>query len=162
MDAPEPPSVPAPPPAGVSLDGCRVLLVEDHPADAYVYKTVLTRAGANVSAVSTGPLAVAAVGSGLPFHVVVLDLVLPGMRGTEVSAVLRSRGFDGAIVGVSAFLTDELADLWLAAGCDAVLRKDDGPAGIVRGVAAACGTNWRDRPDDRPTPGGGPGGAGVA
>jgi len=107
------------------LAGRRILLVEDSPADHYVYKSALTRAGADVAAVTDGPLAIAAAAC-RTFDAIVVDLMLPGMRGTEVVANLRARGYAGRLVGLSAYLTDEISELWVAAGCDEVLAKRDG------------------------------------
>lgn len=136
---PEVPPIPPAPAEVTTLQGRRVLLVEDSPPDLYIYKTVLARAGADVSAVTNGELAIAATSSGEPFHVIVVDFKLPGVRGTEVAAVIRSRGFSGTIVGLSAFLTDEIVELWLAAGCDAVARKtNDGLEKFIHIVAEAC------------------------
>lgn len=120
------------------LSECRVLLVEDHPADLFIYQTTLARAGADVHTAGDGESAVAAVQAGPRFHVAVVDLVLPGMRGTELVSLLRSGGFRGALVGLSAFLTDEIIEQWYAAGCDAVLPKDRGTGEIVRMVVGLC------------------------
>jgi hypothetical protein len=66
------------------------------------------------------------------------------MRGTEVVARMRADGFRGAVVGFSANLTDELSELWEAAGCDAVLRKDSvGGGALVANVAKCCQTYGR-------------------
>lgn len=124
------------------LTGCRVLLVEDDPADAHGYGTILAQAGATVTAAPDAEHAVALIGSGGPFNVLVIDLVLPGMRGTELVAVIKTGGFRGALVGISAHLTDEVVELWYAAGCDVVIPKDQGES-LVATTAALCRTYGR-------------------
>jgi len=125
-------SPPLPPPR----NGRRVRMVEDHPADLYVYRVALSRAGARVQAVTDGPLALAALTAGLPFDAVLIDLMLPGVRGTEVVARMRADGFGGTIVGFSGYLTAELADLWAACGCDAVVEKNAGVEAVIAALAA--------------------------
>lgn len=110
------------------LRGRRLLVAEDRPDLSRMYRALLERAGAEVVVAPDGPSAVAAWGRALRFgrgfEGAILDLELPGMRGTEVAAKLRIMGHCGAIVGVSAFVNGERRSLWLAAGCDAVLAKD--------------------------------------
>lgn len=122
------------------LAGCLVLLVEDDPADADLYTESLVRAGAEVSRVADGPAAVVALRAGRRYHVCVVDLVLPGTGGTELVAAIRAGGFRGALVGLSAFLTDEVTERWYAAGCDAVLTKDTPRDAFLRTVASVCQT----------------------
>ena len=124
-----------------SLTGCRVLVAEDGPDLAWLYRSLFERAGAEVTVAPDGPSAVeawrAAARSRRPFAGAVLDLGLPGMRGTELAARLRASGFDGALVGVSAFIDTERAELWLAAGCDAVVSKDRPWEELLTALSAA-------------------------
>lgn len=126
--------------AASPLDGCRVLLVEDTPADRFVYRTTLARAGAEVTAVTTGEATVAALVAGRKFDAAIVDLVLPDMRGTGVVVQVRMLGYRGALVGLSACLTSGVTERWLADGCDAVLPKERGLAEIVGTVANLCRT----------------------
>ncbi|MFV0373244.1 response regulator [Microbacterium sp.] len=67
----------------------RVLIVEDEPdlADPLAY--LLRREGFDVEIAEDGPAALTAVGHQAP-DIVLLDLMLPGMPGTEVCRVIRS------------------------------------------------------------------------
>lgn len=47
---------------------------------------------------STGNDLMAAVAAGASFDIYILDIILPGMRGTEVAAALRERGDSGIII----------------------------------------------------------------
>ncbi len=47
---------------------------------------------------STGNDLMAAVSAGASFDIYILDIILPGMRGTEVASALRERGDSGIII----------------------------------------------------------------
>ncbi|MBP9996481.1 MAG: response regulator [Lachnospiraceae bacterium] len=47
---------------------------------------------------STGDDLLSAVSAGASFDIYILDIILPGMRGTEVAAELRRHGDNGAII----------------------------------------------------------------
>jgi signal transduction histidine kinase/uncharacterized protein YdeI (BOF family)/ActR/RegA family two-component response regulator len=87
--APPPAEPPAPPAAS------RVLLMDDEPSIRALARTVLKRAGCDVTAVEDGAAAVseysAAIAAGRAFHVVILDLTVPGgMGGAETMRRLRA------------------------------------------------------------------------
>jgi two-component system response regulator QseB len=67
----------------------KILLVEDDPLLASGLLTALRRASYTVEHVEDGPAAIGAL-SHTPFDVVVLDLGLPTLDGTEVLRALRS------------------------------------------------------------------------
>lgn len=54
---------------------------------------------------------------------VVLDLVLPGMRGEEVLAKARAAGFDGTVVVLTADVQESTREALGAAGADAFVTK---------------------------------------
>lgn len=115
-------------------------MVEDDAADADLYRAALLRAGAQVTVASDAEAAVELVRtSGGRYHVCVIDLVLPGMRGPELVTTVRTRGFRGPLIGLSAHLTPDVTELWYSAGCDGVLPKGDGAA-LARTVTTLCRT----------------------
>jgi two-component system response regulator RegX3 len=69
----------------------RVLIVEDEEAMAEPLAFLLRREGFDVAVASTGPDGLAEFDSG-GADIVLLDLMLPGMNGTEVFRELRARG----------------------------------------------------------------------
>jgi two-component system response regulator RegX3 len=69
----------------------RVLIVEDEDAMAEPLAFLLQREGFDVAIAATGPDGVAEFDRG-GADVVLLDLMLPGMNGTDVLRELRSRG----------------------------------------------------------------------
>lgn len=71
--------------------GKRLLVVEDHPAEARVLDFVLRRAGYDVTVASDGRTAWDLVNSE-EFDLVVSDFTMPGMTGGELSARMRRDG----------------------------------------------------------------------
>jgi DNA-binding response OmpR family regulator len=69
--------------------GQHVLLIEDEPNIAEAIRFVLVRDGWQVSVMTDGSRAVAEVGRLVP-DLVILDLMLPGMSGLEIVAILRA------------------------------------------------------------------------
>ncbi len=82
--------------APMSLHGLRVLLVEDEELSSVALTLMLQRWGMHVEPVSDGMQAVrralAARDSGRPFDLVLMDLHLPFMQGTEATRWLRREG----------------------------------------------------------------------
>jgi DNA-binding response OmpR family regulator len=141
---PPPPEIPNWQP----LSSCRVLLGEDVAAVRNMYAAALRKEGAQVETAGDGAGVIraceAAAAAGSPYAAVVLDYVMPGMNGAETTAALRSAGYCGMIVGVSAELSDDEIRRWREAGCDEVLRKGVSLSGLVARVATACS---RRRPE---------------
>lgn len=59
-------------------------------------------------------------------NVIVADMMMPGVNGLEVARRLRSAGFSGAIVMLSAHAGDELSQAAKEVGVNLVLSKDTG------------------------------------
>jgi CheY-like chemotaxis protein len=130
MWRPEKPAPPAEP-----LEGRQVLLVEDSPDQRRLFAALLEYAGATVTLECNGEAAVAtATQSPTPFDAIVMDLSMPIMDGIEATRQLRSRGYEGAIVGITAHDTEGLEDSWIKAGCDAYLTKPLDTTALVNTV----------------------------
>lgn len=85
------------------LEGVRVLLVEDEHEAIEVLNQVLSRAGAAVETY-TCPLALLS-DSKLEADVLISDLGMPSMMGTELIRILRTRGFSAPALALSAYTT---------------------------------------------------------
>ena len=79
----------------------RILIVEDENKLRRALQRGLTDEGYDVTAVEDGELGLAFAAEE-PFDALILDLMLPGRDGVEVLRSLRSRGFPGPILILSA------------------------------------------------------------
>jgi len=123
---------------------CRVLLAEDNPVNQKLVTMVLEKAGARVTVVDNGRLAVdaalAARDSGAPYDVVLMDMQMPVMDGYTATAALRERRYGGPIVALTAHAMAADRRRCLDAGCDAYASKPIDRAeliGTVRGLVGA-------------------------
>ncbi len=116
----------APQPEDLGLD-CRILLAEDGPDNQRLITHLLRKAGAEVTVAENGRQAVeaalAAHNGGNPFDVILMDMQMPVMDGYEASALLRAKGYRGAIVAFTAHAMASDREKCLAAGCDEYASK---------------------------------------
>ncbi|MGN6371314.1 MAG: ATP-binding protein [Phycisphaerae bacterium] len=104
----------------------RVLLAEDNPNIRWLVEEYLRRAGAAVTPVSNGAQALAAIERAAPAHpfdLVLLDINMPTMDGSEAMARIRTLGYAGPIVALTAHSSAEEQHRFLQAGWDAVAAK---------------------------------------
>lgn len=106
-----------------SLRGRHILIVDDNTLIRELFSAYLQELGAQCAVAPDGATALQIAGS-QDFDAVVLDLALPGMPGTDVARLLRTRvATKVRIVGVSAHASAEDRTQALAAGMDAFLTK---------------------------------------
>jgi CheY-like chemotaxis protein len=114
-------------PVPAVLTGRRILLAEDGPENQFLISHFLRRAGAEVTIVDNGQLAVDAVleseSGGEPFDVVLMDVQMPVLDGHAATRQLRRSGFVRPIVAVTAHAMNEDREKSLAAGCDEYVTK---------------------------------------
>ncbi|MBL6081821.1 response regulator transcription factor [Belnapia sp. T18] len=116
----------------------RVLIVDDDPAIREVVRFALSRAGFEVLQAADGAAGLAAAHEALP-DLIVLDVMLPEMDGTEMCRALRASGGPAASIPVL-FLSsrDDEVDrvVGLEIGGDDYLTKPFSPRELVARVRA--------------------------
>lgn len=112
-----------------------VLVVEDLPALGRLAVTVLERAGYRAVHAMDGDAALVLVGSGLEPDVLVTDVVMPGMSGSELAGRLLDRWPDLDVVYMSGYSAGMLRDR-LEVGVE-VLAKPFAAADLVAAVDRA-------------------------
>jgi CheY-like chemotaxis protein/HPt (histidine-containing phosphotransfer) domain-containing protein len=137
------PKAPAPatvPPSGTSLvaasrsrpapgdrAGARVLIAEDAPANQVLMTAYLRKMGASVDIAHNGRIAVEMASEGArserPFDLILMDMQMPELDGYEATARLRTLGYTGPIVAVTAHAVAGDREKCLAAGCDEYVTK---------------------------------------
>ena len=108
------------------LLGCRVLLVEDNPTNREIATAVLQTAGIQVSAVTNGREAVAAVTVGKgEFDAILMDIQMPEMDGFEATRAIRGNPSvrQIPIIAMTAHAMKGDEEKCLAAGMDGYVSK---------------------------------------
>ena len=116
------------------MSGQTILVVDDEPSISEVVSLYLRRAGYQVRVAHDGTAALAALEAALP-DLVVLDLMLPGVDGMEITRRLRAVG-DTPIIMLTARKeeTDRIAGLEM--GADDYVVKPFSPQELVSRVRA--------------------------
>ncbi len=125
-------------PVTTSLN-CRVLLAEDGVDNQKLIAHILRRGGASVEIVSDGSQAVeqatSAMRRGEPFDVVLMDMQMPVMDGYEATRELRARGYERAIIALTAHAMASDRGRCLDAGCDDYATKPIDRALLLSAIA---------------------------
>lgn len=129
----------------------RILLVDDEVEMLEVYTEILARIGAEVRAEADPRAAAAAIESGGPFDLVVLDLRLPFVDGHELLRRIRSRSRELPVLVVTGYPTRESAERCRLLGIEEYVRKPFAPDEFVRHVRRALASPHRGGSSADPT-----------
>jgi len=119
----------------VNAGGARVLVVEDDPGIVRALTANLAAHGFQIEAAVTGAEAIARYGSRRP-DVIVLDLGLPDMDGTEIISLLRE-GSNTPIIVLSVRGAERDKVRALTLGADDYLTKPFGPEEVLARIRVA-------------------------
>jgi two-component system cell cycle sensor histidine kinase/response regulator CckA len=127
---------PSPTPAGTSA-GVTVLVVEDEPAVRAVVVRSLERGGFHVVQASDGAMALKEIDrEGRP-DLVLTDLMMPGVGGTELARRLKARWPDLPILYMSGYSAEDLRRHGAPNPEGATIQKPLRPHSLLRSVHAA-------------------------
>ena len=104
-----------------------ILIIEDHAALARLYKSVLERTEYRVAVAADGEAGIETARREHP-DLVILDLVLPGMPGTQVARQLYQEGIlpDAPLIIISGLDAEETIRIGESLNASAVLVKPFG------------------------------------
>ena len=123
---------------GCLLEARSILVCEDSQTVAMLIQAILERAGARVTVVENGALAIAAIGPDTDhFDAVVTDIQMPIIDGYELANQLRQLGWAKPIIALTALAAPEDKARCLAAGCSDYLTKPIDPADFPTALANA-------------------------
>ncbi len=111
----------------------KILVVDDEPDNAQLFDALLTREGYGVVTLSD-PTKVMAMLKEHDFHLVILDVMMPKMSGTEVLEQIRTFDDDIAVIVATGFPTVESAVASLKHAASDYVRKPVEPPVFIETV----------------------------
>ena len=124
-----------------------MLVAEDCLTNQKLAERLLQKAGAEVTLVANGRLAIdaalAATDAARPFDVILMDMQMPELDGYAATTDLRRRGYDRPIVALTAHALAHDRQKCLDAGCDDYTSKPVRRATLIEVVR-----KWRGRRSD--------------
>ena len=119
----------------------RVLIVDDVETNIYVARGLLSPYSLGIDSAESGPSAIEKIKKGNVYDIVFMDHMMPKMDGIEATKIIRSMGYKGAIVALTANAVVGQSDIFLGSGFDEFISK---PIDI-RQLNAALNKFIRDR-----------------
>ncbi|SFJ05009.1 CheR family methyltransferase [Planctomicrobium piriforme] len=109
------------------LQGRRILVAEDTRTNQFLIRRLLEHHGAHVDIVEDGSKAVAVEQTARedqqPFDIVLMDMHMPQMNGYEASSAIRTAGYRGPIIALTASAMRGDRERCLEAGCTSYATK---------------------------------------
>jgi CheY-like chemotaxis protein len=128
-----------------------VLVAEDEPLVRAVTREILTRRGYTVLAAEDGPSAIAAVRHhGGPIDLLVTDVVMPGMSGPELAALLGAERPALRVLFTSGYADHEVLGRGVSTDGLAFVPKPFTPEGLARRVREVLDAGRATMPAEPP------------
>jgi CheY-like chemotaxis protein len=112
---------------GVSKLPSRLLIAEDARCVQHNLRSILEKMQVQADIVENGQMACDMVekskAEGKPYDLILMDIQMPHMNGYKAVEWIRQRGWQGPIVAVSAFASEEDHQKILRAGCNDLVAK---------------------------------------
>ncbi len=110
-----------------TLEGTRILIVDDNDLSRFMTKDTLEEEGAHVSDFSSGKEALEVIKQVKPFDIVLVDLVMPEMNGVDLTRAIREWEEDKdirvPIVAVTGEVGSDLAKQCIEEGANGCMSK---------------------------------------
>jgi signal transduction histidine kinase/ActR/RegA family two-component response regulator len=137
--------VPQEPSRRASLDGVRILVVDDMETNRRLVSMFLKRAGATVTSVENGARAVEAVEHG-DFGIVLMDMQMPVMDGYTATTLLRQKGYEQPIIALTAHAMRGDREKCEMAGCSGYVAKPINMDELIATVKVAAEAMAANKP----------------
>ena len=121
----------------VSVQGARVLVVDDRRDMRYLLQTFLEEAGAHVATAANGRDALHKAHEQTNLDAIVLDMQMPEMDGFAAAKRLRELGYRGKLIALTASAMTSDRERCMAAGCDEYMSKPVDRARLLQLIAHA-------------------------
>lgn len=110
----------------------KVLVVEDNADNLRLLSYALTRAGYEVVWAQTGEQGLELAQQG-PYSFIIMDIMLPGIDGTETTKRIRASKADGIvpIIAMTSYAMRGDRETFLAAGMNGYIEKPIKPQNVV-------------------------------
>jgi CheY-like chemotaxis protein len=118
------------------LDGVRVLLVDDSADNQRLFERILVSSGAQVDSAENGVVAIART-QATHYDVIIMDIRMPMMDGYEATRRIRSLGYLGPVIALTAHANPGEEERCRAAGCSGFYLKPINRAGLLEAVSTA-------------------------
>ncbi|MEQ1502824.1 MAG: ATP-binding protein [Myxococcota bacterium] len=142
---------PVSPSGGTAPIDARVLLAEDGHDNQILLSTLLRRAGATVTLAENGRIAVDKATSGT-YDVILMDMQMPEMDGYQAASTLRTLGYTGPIVALTAHAMATDRARCIAAGCSDYLTKPIDRTALFDTIRRWAATQRAAEPVPQPEP----------
>lgn len=132
----------------------RILIIEDDPLVANIYRNKLTVEGFQVEVAHDGEAGLKSIQSLRP-DVVLLDLMLPKLTGVEILRAMRATpelSATPAIVFSSTYLTGMVQEAWKAGASKCLSKADCSPKVVIDAVRSLLKPVAPDAPPAPPVP----------